>query len=289
MGSPAEDKEYLRKSCIIQFFKKNKYSVINKYNEKIPVEKNPSISIKLDHYAITTNYRVFIEQFPWEDFGELRTDKQFGYELGMSKEYMLQFLCEPNDHHEKRITVRLHTDRGVSAEGNRHRVNSPAEQSTRYCNFSKDKFLNEISISANSDFSEKYVNEYLKEETANARWKGFPDLFLYMCNEIVQENGKTDKFYPIDVWVFVNLTCEWGYMALLNMGWTPQQSRRVLPLDLHTEIVYTAYESDWKHFLDLRYHGTTGLPHPDMKLVAEKINELINGNECDKEINRQEV
>jgi hypothetical protein len=54
------------------------------------------------------------------------------------------------------------------------------------------------------------------------------------------------------------------YLKLINSEWQPQQAREVLPLCTATEIIHTAFASDWKHFFDLRYYGTTGKPHPNM-------------------------
>ena len=54
-----------------------------------------------------------------------------------------------------------------------------------------------------------------------------------------------------------------------NYGWQPQQAREILPLCTATEVCYTAFEDDWKHFADLRLRGTTGKPHPNMQHLAE--------------------
>ena len=103
--------------------------------------------------------------------------------------------------------------------------------------------------------------------------------FQQLCFEIY-EHGDGDKvFDALDVWMFTNMACEWGYMNLLKRKQTPQQARRVLPLDLQTEVVYTAFESDWEHFLDLRYRGITGKPHPDMKIISKQIADYISNGE----------
>ena len=57
-------------------------------------------------------------------------------------------------------------------------------------------------------------------------------------------------------------------MNLISMGKKPQEARVVLPLDINTELVHTAFLKDWKHFFDLRAIGTTGEPHPDAKAIA---------------------
>ena len=62
---------------------------------------------------------------------------------------------------------------------------------------------------------------------------------------------------------------------MLNEGAAPQDARDVLPLCTATEAVYTAFESDWKHFFDLRLRGTTGKPHPNMLELAELMHEQL--------------
>lgn len=68
-----------------------------------------------------------------------------------------------------------------------------------------------------------------------------------------------------------------------NNPWTPQQARQVLPNALKTELVMTGFVSDWNHFFDLRARGTTGVPHPDAKALAEPLmNEFIKRNLINK-------
>ena len=64
------------------------------------------------------------------------------------------------------------------------------------------------------------------------------------------------------------LDSERVYMKLLNDGWKPQQAREVLPLYTATEIIHTAYESDWSEFFNLRYLESTGKVHPNMKQLT---------------------
>ena len=90
---------------------------------------------------VTTNLRVIMEMFPEEleelvKFHGVSWDPRF----------------------EKRVTVHFTTDRGVSAEANRHRANSPMESSTRYCNFSKGKFGNQITISTPKEITDEQLN-----------------------------------------------------------------------------------------------------------------------------------
>jgi thymidylate synthase (FAD) len=170
---------------------------------------------------VTTNFRV-VQENGWLDD--------------------LKYLCEPTEYHEKRYTFKVNTSIGVTREFNRHRVNSIAEQSTRYCNYSKDKFGNEIT------FISPVWDITLKPDSYGE------DLsYTFFLNEV-----------------------EILYKHLTNdCGWSAQQAREVLPLCTATEAVYTAFESDWKHFFDLRLRGTTGKPHPNMQELAELMHEQL--------------
>lgn len=100
----------------------NPYSKVKECNEFIFVDKYGD---KVAAWCVTTNYRVLVENDCLED---------------------LEFLCGPTEYHEKRYTVKFICDRGVSHEFVRHRVMSFAQESTRYCNYSKDKFDNELTF-----------------------------------------------------------------------------------------------------------------------------------------------
>ena len=200
-------------------------------------------------WAITTNLRVMIEHFAPEYIEEL----------------IEKYLCEPTEHHAKRVTVKFTTGIDITREFNRHRVNSMAESSTRYCNYSKDKFGNEISIVSNTDISLNEANDAYQDWIG-----GFPS----MCAAIGA--GDLKDFEIIDTWLFANLACEWSYMRLIELGWKPQQARRVLPLDTKSELIHTAFTSDWEHFFSLRSdkHGATGV-HPDAAYLANKLRQLF--------------
>ena len=82
------------------------------------------------------------------------------------------------------------------------------------------------------------------------------------------EEGSADDY---ENWLFGNLAAERAYMNLIASGRKPQEARVILPLDTNTELVHTAFVSDWKHFFDLRALGTTGAPHPDAKVLARPL------------------
>jgi len=168
--------------------------------------------------AVTTNYRVLVENGWLDD---------------------LQFLCEPTEYHTKRYTMKFITDRGVSHELVRHKVFSFAQESQRYCNYSKDKFNHKIT------FIEPSWNMLL-----SGVYNGIDEFDGDYFNHALRD---TEKYY----------------FKLLDLGWTPQQARSVLPNATKTEIVMTGFEDDWECFFDLRLRGTTGKPHPDMQHLAQ--------------------
>lgn len=186
---------------------------------------------------ITTNLRVMAENKTLEDL-KYRTD----FEKGK---------------HELRITVHFTTQIAITREYNRHRANSMAEQSTRYCNYTKNKFGSEISIN---------LPTWVKGDLEINDEK-----FVELCEDVANE--ETNDWTPIDAWLFANQAAEFAYMKLIAMGCKPQEARVILPLNTNTELVHTAFVSDWKHFFDLRALGTTGAPHPDAKILAEPLYE----------------
>lgn len=183
---------------------------------------------------VTTNLRVIAELNAWEVI-----DK---------------YLCKPTELHIKRICLKFITSIGVSREFNRHRVASVAEQSTRYCNYSKEKFGGEVTF-VKPVWSELPVGQYGIKQ-------GYPEEY-HKC-------GFSDRR-------FINylLDAEYFYLDYTKDGWQSQQARETLPLATATEVVYTAFENDWEHFFDLRYRGTTGLPHPNAQQVATMAHDLI--------------
>lgn len=185
---------------------------------------------------VTTNFRVIVEN---------------------NLQQHLQYLSEPTEHHEKRVTVHFTTQIAISREFNRHRVNSMAEQSTRYCNYSKDKFGGEMSVNEPA---------WVREASTGGIEAGEHKL-ADLCRDIADGRGSAD-WTDIDCWLFANLASELAYMTLVSHGRKPQEARVVLPLDVNTELVHTAFVSDWKHFFNLRALGTTGAPHPDAKVLA---------------------
>ena len=175
----------------------------------------------------------------------------------------LQYICEPTEYHEKRITVKFILPISISREFCRHRCMSFMEMSTRYCNFNKDKFNNEITfiIPYWSSLKEaKYVywdGDYVEDTTPES----LPHTIL---KHVVGDND--------DVFLSVCENAELCYKQLINSGRTPQEAREVLPLCTKTELIMTGTIEQWKGFFKLRspLYGATGA-HPQAAELADKL------------------
>ena len=212
-------------------YKFNKYSKLN--NEL-------SQDARIIRNYITTNYRVLIENNWLDD---------------------LKYQCEPTKFHEKRVTVKFYTQIAITREGNRHRVNSVTESSTRYCNYSKNKFGSELTINLPDNVTDELLSKANKYSSIIA----IPNDEYGTLYE-----KETYQWLDIDWWLWANACSELAYMKLIEKGWTAQQARTILPLDTNTEVVYTAFVSDWKHFFELR---TAKGAHIDIRNLAIPLQE----------------
>ena len=89
----------------------------------------------------------------------------------------------------------------------------------------------------------------------------------------VKPHWYDEEFPACLTWIESLKEAEKKYMELREAGLKPQDARGVLPNATKTEIIVTGFESDWKHFFDLR---TTGAPHPDIKKLAVELQEKLN-------------
>lgn len=186
------------------------------------------------HIYLSTN-KQFIKENPCKPlkFYAVTPERFFEYEVTKSI---------------RRFTFYLTTQISTTRELNRVSPNNIAEQSTRYCNYSKDKFENEI------QFCKPHWYDNADAYTKN----------LYRGSLI------SGEFY---------------YFKLLNEGFLPQDARGALPLDTASKVVYTYTFAEWIEIINKRYFGTTGKPHPNAKIiigmVLDKFKEMgyINYNE----------
>ena len=206
-----------------------KYPKYNSYEEKLEATQE---------VYITTNYRVLVENGWLDD---------------------LQYICEPTEFHEKRVTVKFICDRGVSHEFVRHRVMSFAQESTRYCNYSKDKFGNELTF---------IIPNWLDIPEGNYEIPAFWD--KETCKLMSKYAGDENTYASIQTFLSGIGLSEQQYLSLIEDGWKPQQARAVLPNTLKTELVVTGFVSDWKHFFFLR---TPMNAHPQARELAIPLQE----------------
>ena len=177
---------------------------------------------------VTTNYRV-IKEHHWEDD--------------------LQYLCEPTEYHHKRYTVHMILDRGVMDEFRTHVGLSHLAESTRYCNYSKDKFGNEIT--------------FIKPCWCNIPEGdyGTPDYIPDRLPRIgATESGLIDALQY----------AEYYYFFLLSEGWTPQQARSVLPLSIKSELISCGFKDSWENFF---YRRDAPDAHPMAQEIAKPMHQ----------------
>lgn len=176
---------------------------------------------------ITTNYRYYMELCR--------------YDRGVS-EYL-----DPSDNplYPRRYTVHMILDRGVMDEFRTHVGLSHLAESTRYCNYSKDKFNNEVTFVIPS-------------------W----------CNSPFEINGDEVEFMN------ALQNAQNSYLSLLKMGWTPQQARSVLPLGIKSELISCGFEDAWKNFF---YRRDAPDAHPMAQEIAKPMHkEFIERGFIDK-------
>ena len=193
---------------------------------------NPYSKIFIDftNSYITTNYRVLIENNWLND---------------------LRYISSPNLFHARRTTVKFICDRGVSHEFVRHRVFSFAQESTRYCNYTKDKFDSELT----------FIIPCWIKDIKEDNYYSFID---YHSDNI---DGSKE-------WYDSCLNTEKVYFALIeDDNWKPQEARSVLPNSLKTELVMTGFDSDWQNFFKLRCAPNA---HPQAKELADMLKDKFN-------------
>lgn len=171
------------------------------------------------NFYVTTNMRVLMEEV-------------HNVVDSLLYEYALE---EPDANHIKRVTAHFVISRAIANEFVRHRLFSFAQESTRYCNYSKDKFGGELT--------------FIRPE--------------WLKGEGIDQEAES-------IWFNAMAISEDYYLDLINNGVKPQNARGVLPLDLKTELIMTGTMDQWEGFFDLRLREVTGPAHPDAKAIAKE-------------------
>ena len=174
---------------------------------------------------VTTNYRV-IKEHHWEND--------------------LQYLCEPTEYHHKRYTVHMILDRGVMDEFRTHVGLSHLAESTRYCNYSKDKFGNELTFIQPCWLNDEKLKLYGPYHTV-IRDKSPESIFIANLNNVERD-----------------------YLDLIKLGWTPQQARSILPLGIKSELISCGFEDTWENFF---YRRDAKDAHPMAQEIAKPMHQ----------------
>lgn len=214
-----------------EFFKRytlNPYSKLKskalEFEDKPLEEQIIGEKIKVTKAAmyVTTNFRVLVENNWLDD---------------------LQYLCQPTEYHDIRHTVLLHSCIHVYKDLTRHRTMSFSIESTRYCNYAKGKFGNEL----------KFVRLPWTKIIAGS------------YDSSILQKLYDDDVMPIEDINFIASLCstEETYMYLIKGNWEPQQAAEILPQCLAADVIMSGFESDWRHVFNLRSDiAATGKPHP---------------------------
>lgn len=179
-----EDKKFYGSIDLTDFFSRNPWSKVNVSEGVYP-----------KYYAVTTNYRVIIEN-SLEDLIDM-------------------FLCEPTEFHLRRHTIDFICSRGVGDDFRTHITLSSIMESSRYCNYSKDKFNNELT----------FIDPY---------WK-FKESYEYTLKCFEQE----EKMY-LD--------------GVLNHNMEPQEAKRIYPLGAKVQLRLCGFLDAWNNFFLKRNH-----------------------------------
>lgn len=207
---------------------------------------------KGDVIYITTNYRYYLDIIKY---------------FPNVKKYLTE---EDNEYYPKRYTVHMILDRGVMDEFRTHVGLSHLAESTRYCNYSKDKFNNEVTFVIPS-------------------WMDFPEISIDLGNyDKTSVRSKDGNVHIIDTkppYVegdFIRSLCEAesNYLSIVRNGWTPQQARSVLPLGIKSELISCGFEDAWKNFF---YRRDAKDAHPMAREIAKPMHkEFIERGFIDK-------
>ena len=263
------------------YFSEDEY----KYYTLIGLKNNPYVHIQYfdARYFISTNKQ-------WEMENSLQAAMLSPYVV--NENTFIEFNKKDKENLLRRLTFCITTQISTSRELNRVSPNNITEESTRFCNYSKDKYTNDITIVQPHwiDLFKDYDYESIKYDGKN---------LLATCGDFTLDI--TLNKFPIESYILNrNISAKAAkrffgklhkecthYLETLNDGFAPQDARELLPLCTATTVIYTYTVKEWIRILALRYYGATGAPHPNAKIIAGLIrNELIKlGYNVDKLVN----
>ena len=241
---PGEVYDHLNKSCY-------KYFICTNYNYKVDnvftfrciasFSARSLLDILCDSKLMEDQYTSFIiEKIICQIIHDYNCAELFGNEFEGKYDERYRAIKDINILTDKERlkhgwhSIKFICDRGVSHEIVRHRDASFAQESTRYCNYAKDKFGKEITVIKPC---------YLKDGSDNPN----------------------EEMVAWGIWTRAIENSEKAYFEMLDVGCSPQEARAVLPNSLKTEVIMTARNYEWQHFFSLRCDKAA---HPQMRELA---------------------
>lgn len=205
------------------------------------------------NWYITTNMRVIMQ-------GSYTTDKE-AWEHGYDANWLddvRDFWCEPTELHDRRRTFTMWMSRGCTDDNRTHITLSSICESTRFCNYSKNKYNNELT------FIKPY---WISEETFKA-WENEDE--TYLSNDSISDE-EFDK--RCTEWMFLQRMSddEDNYLIMANEGLQPQQLKRLFPLSAKAELRLCGFDDAWQNFFWRRCDSHAD---PECEIVANKIKEM---------------
>lgn len=214
-----------------------------------------TIHLKMDEETLTILQNDLIDEGIYNDYwlkwDEERENGNYYVFLTTNYRYYLE-ICKycpwikdsldesDSEYYPKRYTIHMILDRGVMDEFRTHVGLSHLAESTRYCNYSKDKFGNELT----------FIDPCWEIKTANER---------------ITPEGTHMSSDSLEFLIALN-EAEDHYLSLLAKGWTPQQARSVLPLGIKSELISCGFEDAWKNFF---YRRDAPDAHPMAQEIAK--------------------
>ena len=188
---------------------------------------------KGDVIYITTNYRYYLDIIKY---------------FPNVKKYLTE---EDNEYYPKRYIVHFITSRGVMDEFRTHVGLSHLAESTRYCNYSKDKFDNELTF---------IIPSWLDTPEGHYTWET-----MFGDNRYIDTSSPIKEQYNATLFI-----AEKNYLDFIRQGWTPQQAREVLPLSVKSELISCGFEDAWFNFF---YRRCAKDAHPMARELAIPLKE----------------
>ena len=216
-----------------------------------------TVHLKMPYYIYSTviDTLTYLDMFnqAWVkvtyENGNMYITTNYRYYLAIKKVYPdidEYFTEEDNKYYPKRYTVHMILDRGVMDEFRTHVGLSHLAESTRYCNYSKDKFGNELTFIKPCWLDDEKLKLYGPYHTV-IRDKSPESIFIANLNNVERD-----------------------YLDLIKLGWTPQQARSVLPLGIKSELISCGFEDAWENFMRRRDAPDA---HPMAQEIAKPMHE----------------